>query len=57
MRLPKPGIVGQYDDPQHMRSAAEHVERFPDHTYTEAYLDLARRGRQLLEKEEEDENR
>ncbi len=47
LRLPQPGIVGEYDDPLHMRMAYEHVVRFPpgpDREYTAAYLDLARRG-------------
>lgn len=46
VKLPKPGKVGEYTDEQHMRCAAQHVAAHPGN-YTEAYLDLARRGREL----------
>jgi hypothetical protein len=47
MRLPKPGKVGAPSNELHLRCAAEHVAKHPEHQHTDAYLDLARRGREL----------
>jgi hypothetical protein len=46
-KLPKEGTVGAPSDELHMRWAAQHVASNPDTKFTEAYLDLARRGRDL----------